>query len=91
MLGVSSIMSKIEKLIDRFLSKPTDFTWQELKKLMSEFGFEESNCGKTSGSRVRFVHYDHPPVILHKPHPGNILKRYQLDQIFALLRQEELL
>jgi hypothetical protein len=84
-------MTKIEKLIDRFLSKPKDFSWSELIKLMAGFGFIERTGGKTGGSRVRFIHPDHPPVILHKPHPGKILKRYQLDCIFALLRQEDLL
>lgn len=84
-------MTKIEKLIDRFLSKPTDFTWAELKKLMAGFGFKEITGGKTGGSRVRFIHRDHPPVLLHKPHPGKILKRYQVDWVLALLRQEDLL
>ena len=30
-------MSKIEKLITRFLSKPDDFTWNELIKLLNAF------------------------------------------------------
>lgn len=81
-------MTKIEKLIDRFLLKPKDFTWIELKKLMASFGYKEVSGGKTGGSRVRFIHSDYPPVILHKPHPGKILKRYQLEGVFTLLRQE---
>ena len=45
-------MSKIEKLLLRFLAKPRDFTWQELLKLMSSFGFDWY-C--PSGSHGAFV------------------------------------
>ncbi len=34
-------MTRQEKLIKRLLSKPKDFTWNELTKLLSGFGFEE--------------------------------------------------
>jgi hypothetical protein len=84
-------MTKIEKLIDRLLTKPTNFTWAELVKILSGFGYKQISAGKTGGSRVRFVHYDYPPIILHKPHPKPILKRYQLEDIIDLLKQEKLL
>ncbi|MEI6386667.1 MAG: type II toxin-antitoxin system HicA family toxin [Spirochaetota bacterium] len=75
-------MSKEEKLLDRFLSRPKDFTYNEIKMLLTGFGYEESNQGKTSGSRVAFVHHETKHIIrLHRPHPGNELKLYQLDQI----------
>ena len=32
-------MSKIEKLIKRFFSKPKDFTFQELKALLNAFDY----------------------------------------------------
>jgi hypothetical protein len=48
-------MTKKDKLKDRLLSHPSDFTWNELKKLLLSFGYRESNVGKTSGSRVRFI------------------------------------
>ena len=47
-------MSQIEKLIERLKSKPKDFTYDELKRLLNDYGFVENNKGKTSGSRVRF-------------------------------------
>lgn len=84
-------MTQQEKLVSRFLLKPKDFTWNELIKMMNSFGFEQISAGKTGGSRVRFVHDKHPPVILHKPHPGSILKRYQIDNILDYLKQEQLL
>jgi HicA toxin of bacterial toxin-antitoxin, len=84
-------MSQIEKLLDRFLTKPKDFNWFELVKVLNAFGYKQISVGKTGGSRVRFISSDYPPILLHKPHPKPILKRYQLEDIINLLRQEELL
>lgn len=84
-------MTKRDKLIQRFLTKPKDFSWQELVKLLEGLGYQLASSGKTGGSRVRFVHQEHPPITLHKPHPSPILKRYQIEGIIDLLRQEELL
>ncbi|MES2218026.1 MAG: type II toxin-antitoxin system HicA family toxin [Pseudomonadota bacterium] len=47
--------------------------------------------GKTGGSRVRFIHPSYPPIILHKPHPRPILKRYQLEDIVNMLKAEKLI
>jgi len=85
------IVEKIKKLIDRFQANPKDFTWNELTKVLNSFGYKQVNSGKTSGSRVRFVHIHYPPIILHKPHPTQILKRYQLEEISNLLMREKLL
>ena len=46
-------MSKKEKLINRFLSMPSDFHYNEVVKLLGYYGFEEVRKGKTSGSRVK--------------------------------------
>lgn len=83
-------MSKIEKLITRFLSEPKDFEWAELKKLLISLGYEEYNSGKTSGSRVKFISEKHADISLHKPHPTPILKKYQIKQIKELLKKEGL-
>ena len=84
-------MSKREKLVQRFLSKPSDFTWSELKSLLEGLGYELVSGGKTGGSRVRFLHPEKPPIILHKPHPVPVLKRYQIEQITEFLKKEGLL
>lgn len=81
-------MSKQDKLIARFSSLPKDFTWNELKALLSYLGFEEVATGKTSGSRVRFYQKDYPPILLHKPHPGKIMKAYQIKEIKNFLENE---
>ncbi len=83
-------MSKQEKLIARLLTKPKDFTWDELTKVLNHFEYKQISAGKTGGSRTRFIHAKYPPIILHKPHPGSILKRYQLEDIINLLKQEGL-
>jgi hypothetical protein len=86
---IISCMTKSEKLIEKFLSKPKNFTYDELKNLLNRFGYYEVKIGKTSGSRVAFMNKDTKNVIrLHKPHPGNILKRYQLDLVEEELKSE---
>jgi len=85
-------MARQEKLLKRFLSKPQDFTFDEMRRLLRGFGYQEIKSGKTSGSRVAFFHKDLNHIIrLHKPHPKNILKRYQLDLIEEELRKRGVL
>ncbi|OEF95948.1 type II toxin-antitoxin system HicA family toxin [Desulfuribacillus alkaliarsenatis] len=81
-------MTKIEKLLQRLYSLPKDFTYSELKKIMKSLGFIEHTKGKTSGSRVAFHNQQHNLIIrLHKPHPGNILKRYQLVEVIKIIKK----
>jgi len=53
--------------------------------LLGYFGFIEVSKGKTSGSRVKFENEEGVPIMLHKPHPSGIMKRYQLKQIKEVL------
>lgn len=69
-------MGTREKLIERFKALPSDFTFDELERLLLGFGYERSNKGRTSGSRVVFKDSEGHPIMLHKPHPGNIIKAY---------------
>jgi hypothetical protein len=78
-------MSKKEKLIDRFLIMPSDFHYDEMVKLLGYFGFNEVKKGKTSGSRVKFENAEGIPIILHKPHPSGIMKKYQMKQVKEIL------
>lgn len=80
-----------EKLIERFKTIPSDFTFDELERLLAIFGFERINKGKTSGSRVVFKNKFGTPIMLHKPHPGNIVKTYALRQILDELRNKNLI
>lgn len=83
-------MGKKEKLIARLKSIPKDFTFEEMETLLSALGFEKSNKGKTSGSRVKFMK-DDIPIILHKPHPRKELLEYQIKQILEILEEEGLI
>jgi len=82
-------MSKAEKLLKRFLSKPKDFTYDELKRLLAGFGYKNISTGKTAGSRSAFMNPKTKHIIkLHRPHPRPELKRYQLDYIEETLRNK---
>lgn len=83
-------MSKKEKLVARLLTLPKDFTYEEMRTLLGFFGFEEKSKGKTSGSRVEYVK-DSNTILLHKPHPDNHLKPYQLRQIISILKTLKLI
>ncbi len=82
-------MSRKEKLIARFRTRPRDFTWDELVRLLRYLGYEEIAAGKTGGSRRRFEDESGHPVYLHKPHPGNIVKKYVIDDLIEKLKQVE--
>ena len=78
-------MSTKEKIIARFKSLPSDFTFEELERLLIIVGYERSNKGKTSGSRVIYKDKDGHPIMIHRPHPGNIIKGYAMKQILEEL------
>ena len=75
------VVSKKEKLIARFIELPSDFHYDEMVKLLGYFGFNEVKKGKTSGSRVKFENEEGVPIMLHKPHPSGIMKKYQMKQV----------
>lgn len=81
-------MSKKDKLTKRFLSKPKDFSWDELVQLLNFYGYQEAKTGKTSGSRVKFINQERQIIKTHKPHPKNIIKNYVLNEIKEKLNLE---
>lgn len=71
-------MSQFEKLWERFLLVPSDFTYEKLRKIMKHYGYSENNKGKTSGSRVGFIKRDDvekTTIFLHKPHGSDAYVR----------------
>lgn len=38
-----------------------------------------------------FLSEDHPPILMHKPHPRKELLEYQVKQLIEILEQEGLL
>jgi hypothetical protein len=70
------------------LSVPKDFTWEELVKLLAQFGYIELKKGKTGGPRRKFADEKKNIFTLHKPHPGNILKGYAIRQVIDHLKEK---
>ena len=82
-------MSRFEKLLKKLLSRPKDFTYNELVKVLNGLGYVEQ---QGAGSRVVFFNGNLKHGIkLHKPHPGNILKRYQIDIVIDELKTKGLI
>ncbi len=80
-------MSKKEKLLNKFLAGPTksDLTYDELTTLLEALGYEKI---EGSGSRVRFFNKEiRDLILLHKPHPGNILNKATVKDIQGKLRK----
>ena len=79
-------MSKLEKSMSRLLSKPIDFSWQELVTLMNALGFELRTTG---GSGRKFIRPETGATLfIHEPHPASILKAYQIRAVIQFLHQE---
>ena len=79
-------VGKNEKLIECVKGLPKDLTFDEVVRLLSGFGYIQKDKGKTSGSRVIFVHEKRPPILLHKPHPRKELLVYQVRQLGDFLQ-----
>ena len=84
-------MGQKEKLIERLRASPKTFTFDDVESLLRYFGYSRSNKGRTSGSRIMFLSEDHPPILMHKPHPRKELLEYQVKQLTQILEQEGLL
>ena len=75
-------MGQKEKLIERLKSKPKTFTFDDAESLLRYFAY---------GSRIMFVSEEHPPIMMHRPHPRKELLEYQVKQLIQVLEQEGLL
>ena len=85
-------MSKFLKTIEKVLNLSGSFTYYELIYLLGKFGYTERKKGKTSGSRRTYINQETKHIIkIHKPHPGNELKRYVKKFIIAELEKENLI
>lgn len=79
-------MSKVEKLIEKLKSRPKDFTWDEMLKVLNYFGFEQLAQGKTGGSRRKFVNRKSRLLVYTNHIHKKVLKLYQLDIIINYLK-----
>ena len=83
-------MSRKEKLLNRMLDIPNDFTFDELTSVLVGLGFSITDKGKTSGSRVAFI-MGQSIIRIHKQHPKNIIKRATLKDVITHLKHNNLL
>ena len=82
-------MGKQNKLKNKLLDHHRSFTWQELSSLLKILGYQEI---QGNGSRVKFDNGNPDDLInLHRPHPGNEMKRYVVRQIIEKLKQANLI
>lgn len=82
-------MSTTAKLKAKLLNLDHSFTWNELASLLRSLGYQQR---QGSGSRVKFDNGDPTLLIsLHRPHPGNQLKRYARLQVIEKLKEGDLL
>lgn len=85
-------MGKLEKIIERLLNGVGTITYQELAYVLKKLNYKTLPSGKTSGSRVAFYNPDLNDIIrLHRPHPGNELKEYQIKLIKSHLKENGLI
>lgn len=80
-------MGTKDKLRERFLKMPSDFTFDEMQRLLEGYGYKRRDKGRTSGSRVIFKNGERRPIMLHKPHPGIIVKGYAMKQVYEDLKE----
>ncbi|MGB8260331.1 MAG: type II toxin-antitoxin system HicA family toxin [Terracidiphilus sp.] len=80
-------MSKLQKAIHRLAGRPTDYTWEELVSLMAALGFELRTAG--GSGRKFFDPASGALLLLHEPHPAEVLKAYQIRAVLQFLRQEK--
>lgn len=67
-------MTVLDKAKNRLRAVPKDYTYSEARQLLNHIGFKEYQKGKTSGSRVLFYRAsDNTKILLHKPHPGDVM------------------
>jgi hypothetical protein len=76
-------VSKKQKLLEKLLSTPAGFTWDEAVVVMRQHNF---TLIKNSGSRRVFRHTNGVKAQIHEPHPQNTLLKYAMEDLIAALR-----
>lgn len=75
-------MPKKEDLLEKLYRKPypKNFTMRELDQLMSKCNCIKGDGGRGSG--VKYTKKDtNQSLIFDQPHPGNELKKYQIEKV----------
>ena len=80
------------KILEKLLDPRTTLTFQELEYVLGKLGYIERKTGKTSGSRRAYINQRTKHIIrIHKPHPGNEIKKYVKNYIISELKRQNLI
>lgn len=67
-------------------------TFTALEYILKKYDYQEKKTGKTSGSRKAYINYQSKHIIrIHKPHPGNEIKKYVKNYIIIELIKQDLI
>lgn len=77
-------MSRIQKIKDKIEQMPTpsNVTWDELCSFLKTLGYTK----KPSSKGFKFRKHGGAKINAHKPHPGNEVKEYLIEQILEKLK-----
>lgn len=78
-------MSQLKKLVRSFLSSPSEASFEDVKRLLEAFDFQEV---RSSGSHVMFRHKDGRMQSVPKQN-GRKVKKVYIKQIVKLLNLED--
>jgi predicted RNA binding protein YcfA (HicA-like mRNA interferase family) len=85
-------MSRHEKLREKLLKFPRNFTYDEMITLLKDYGYIKEERRRSSGSAVMFYNKElSDKIMFHKPHPEKELKRYILEMIIEKLKNNKML
>jgi hypothetical protein len=85
-------MSKHEKLKQRLLRLPNDFTYDEMVTFLAGIGYQAIERPRSSGSAVMFYNRNlNDKIMFHKPHPHKEIKKYILVMILDKLKENKLI
>ncbi len=76
-------------MVARLLSKPSDYTFLELKGLTSKLGC--TIIQDRNGSRCEIIAPSGSKFIVHKPHSYKYFKSYVIIALISFLRKEGLI
>ena len=60
---------------------------RECYSLLESLGYRRNNKGKTSGSRVLFVHDTAEPILLHIAHKRDLMYKKECEKIVKILEK----
>jgi hypothetical protein len=85
-------MTRHEKLKEKLLRSPGDFTYNEMVTLLKSLGYGVEERGRSSGSAVIFYNRRlDDKIMFHRPHPEKELKRYVIKMITEKLKNNKML